>query len=94
MQLDLFTHRKPATVHVFPLARRRKLVTDAAGALNAKSYLQGKSHWTRLVNRLWKEMHASGLSAPMIETEIAAFADAVSREVNICQHYRGTDGAA
>ncbi|WP_133123857.1 DUF6074 family protein [Phyllobacterium zundukense] len=94
MQLDLFTHRKPATVHAFPLDRRRKLVNDAAEALNAKSYSQGKAHWTRLVNRIRKEMLASGLSVQMIESEIAAFADAVSRELNISQHYRGSDGAA
>ncbi|MBZ9603963.1 DUF6074 family protein [Phyllobacterium chamaecytisi] len=94
MQLDLFTYRKPATIHAFPLDRRRKLVGDAAEALNTKSYSQGKAHWTRLVSRLWKEMHASGLDTQMIEREIAAFGDAVSREINICQHYRGTDGAA
>jgi hypothetical protein len=92
MQLDLFTHRKPATIHAFPLSRRRSLVNEAAEALMVKSYSQGKAHWACLVNRLRKEMTASGLSAKMIEAEISALADAVSQEMNIRTYYRSSNG--
>ncbi|RLL73833.1 hypothetical protein D8666_14575 [Ochrobactrum soli] len=92
MQLDLFTNRKPATIHAFPLSRRRLLVNEAAEALTVKSYSQGKAYWTRLVNGLWKEMAASGVSAQMVEAEIAALADAVSQEMNIRNNYRRTGG--
>lgn len=88
MQLDLFTHRKPATIHAFPLTRRRILVNDTAEALTVKKYSQGKAHWTRLVKRLSKEMTASGLSTQMIDAEISALADAVSQEMNIRNNYR------
>lgn len=92
MQLDLFTQRKPTTIYAFPLSRRRKLINEMAEALTVKNYSQGKAHWTRLVNRLWKEMQASGLNAQMIEAEIAALADAVSREMNIRNNYRISGG--
>lgn len=92
MQLDLFTHRKPASIHPFPLARRRKLVDEAAEALTVKTFSQGKAYWSRLVRGLWKEMKASGLSAEMIESEIAALADAVSHEMNIRNYYRSSNG--
>lgn len=92
MQFELFTQRMSATIHAFPLSRRRLLVNDTAEALNVKSYSQGKAHWTRLVNRLWKEMAASGLSAKMIEAEISALADAVSHEMNIRNYYRSFKG--
>ncbi|GEM_PF-2636357 len=90
MQLDLFTHRKPAAIHAFPLARRRKLIDAAAEALTVKSYSQGKAYWTRLVKGLWKEMLASGLNAKTIESEITALADAVSQEMNIRNYYRSS----
>jgi len=92
MQLDLFTHRKPASIHPFPLLRRRKLVDEAADALTVKSYSQGKAYWNRLVRGLWKEMKTSGVNAEMIETEISALADAVSQEMNIRNYYRSSNG--
>lgn len=88
MQLDLFTQRLPATIHAFPLARRHSLINSTAKALTIKSYSQGKAHWTRLVNKLWKEMTVSGLSTQMIDAEISALADAVSKEMNIRKNYR------
>ncbi|MFE0233642.1 DUF6074 family protein [Brucella anthropi] len=92
MQFDLFVQRKPATIHAFPLSRRRKLVDETAEALSVKTFSQGKSYWSRLVRGLWKEMKASGLNAKMIESEIATLADAVSHEMNIRNYYRSSNG--
>ncbi|WP_442752530.1 hypothetical protein [Brucella microti] len=42
MQIDLFTNRKPASVHTFPLARRRKLVNATVNALDGRNIQQDK----------------------------------------------------
>lgn len=81
MQLDLFQWQKAretsATVHRFPLARRAALIREIAAELLSRDERAGRKFWNTHVQKLRRELRASGLCRADIDIEIRDYARAV-----------------
>ena len=89
MQLDLFNRteepksapKTAAIVFRFPLYRRTDLVRATAAELRSRSYDAGRRYWSSHVQKLRRDLRASGLPRAEITSEINAYTVAVRREV-------------
>jgi hypothetical protein len=95
MQLNLFDKSKDeATLFVFPPYRRAAAVRQAAAEILRKDYKSGRAFWSKHTAQLRRSLLGLGMDRASVTAEIDRYAEAVSRELNISQHYRRPDGAA
>lgn len=93
-QLELFAckeeRKEPATVHVFPLVRRKGLVRATAAELLSRDVDAGRRYWNNHASKLRRELHKTGLSRADIKREMDQYALAVRFIVLSSQAQRDT----